>query len=51
VRRAALGNPRITNPMALKLLRRTPKPELKVLPNQNVYPAAVRELARKLLKS
>ena len=51
VRRAALTNPRLSSELALTLLRQTPKNELKLVTKQTAYPAAVREVARKLLKS
>jgi len=51
VRRAALSHPRLTTAMAIKLLRRLPKNELKVVPKQTIYPILIRELATKLLKS
>lgn len=49
VRRALLSNPRMTRSMIDKVLRVTPRPELKLVPKQTSYPRAVRELAAKLL--
>jgi hypothetical protein len=50
VRRALLGNPKITGDAILKLLRQTPKHELKLLEKTTAYPNTVRETARKLLR-
>lgn len=50
VRRALLGNPRVSNEGMLKILRATPKHELKVITKTTAYAAPVREAARKLLK-
>lgn len=49
VRRALLSNPRLTGDMALKVLRLTPKHELKLVPKQTAYPQAVRAAAKRLL--
>lgn len=49
VRRALLGNPRVSADGILKLLRMTPKNELKLIAQTTAYPAAVRGAARKLL--
>ncbi len=50
VRRALLANPRLSREMVLKVLRATPKHELKLVPKQTAYPAGVRQVARRLLK-
>lgn len=50
VRRALLSNPKIGTDAVLKLLRITPKAELKVIEKGTVYGSGVREAARKLLK-
>jgi hypothetical protein len=50
VRRALLGNPRVSNEGVLKILRATPKHELRVITKTTAYAAPVREAARKLLK-
>jgi hypothetical protein len=50
VRRALLGNPKISTDAIVKLLRLTPKHELKVIDKSTAYAAPVREAARKLLK-
>jgi hypothetical protein len=49
VRRALLSNPKLTPEGILKVLRVTPRPELKLVDKQTAYPTAVREAARKLL--
>jgi hypothetical protein len=49
VRRALLSNPRIGHDAILKLLRMTPKPELKMITQGTAYPLAVRGAAKKLL--
>ncbi len=49
VRRALLCNPRTTSDMVRKILKLTPKPELKAMPKQTAYPATVRQLATKML--
>lgn len=51
VRRALLGNPRVSSEGVLKILRATPKHELKVITKSTAYAAPVREAARKLLKA
>lgn len=51
VRRALLSNPRLSSENALKILRILPHRELKLVPHQNAYPATVRALAMRLLKS
>jgi hypothetical protein len=51
VRRALLGNPRVSTEGLLKILRATPKHELKVITKSTAYAAPVREAARKLLKT
>jgi hypothetical protein len=50
VRRALLSNPKIGAEAVLKLLRITPKHELKTIDKGSAYGMAVREAARKLLK-
>lgn len=50
VRRALLSNPKIGPDAVLKLLRATPKHELKMIEKGTAYGAAVRESARKLLR-
>ncbi len=49
VRRALLANRRLSPAMIEKVLRVTPKHELKLLPKQTAYPAQVREVARRML--
>ena len=49
VRRALLGNPRVSPDGIQKLLRMTPKNDLKIIAQTSAYPAAVRGAARKLL--
>lgn len=49
VRRALLSNPKLTPEGILKVLRATPRPELKLVEKQTAYPNAVRDAARKLL--
>jgi hypothetical protein len=50
VRRALLSNPKIGSDAILKLLRATPKHELKLIEKGTAYGPSVRESARKLLK-
>ena len=50
VRRALLGNLRLTADMIPRVLRLLPKHELRVVPQQTAYPAAVRDAARRMLK-
>ena len=50
VRRALLSNPRLSPDQIPRILRLLPKHELKILPNQTAYPAAVRDVARRMLK-
>lgn len=50
VRRALLGNPRTTAESIQKLIRATPKHELKLMLKTTSYPIAVRDAARKALK-
>jgi hypothetical protein len=50
VRRALLGNHRISNDSVLKILRLVPKPELKQIVKGTAYPLNVRDAAKKLLK-
>lgn len=49
VRRALLANPRVGNDSVMKLLRVTPKPELKMIAQGTSYPLSVRGIAKKLL--
>jgi Tfp pilus assembly protein PilZ len=49
VRRALLGNPRVGAEAIMKLLRLTPKHELKTIHKTNTYSMQVREAARKVL--
>ncbi len=51
VRRALLGNPRVSTEGVLKILRTMPKHELKALTKSTAYAAQIREAARKLLKA
>lgn len=50
VRRALLSNPKVSPDAVLKLLRATPKHELKLIEKGSAYGASVREAARKLLR-
>jgi hypothetical protein len=50
VRRALLGNPRVSSEGVLKILRATPKHELKAITKSTAYAAQIRDAARKLLK-
>jgi hypothetical protein len=49
VRRALLAHPRVDGALVMRLLRFTPPAELKLVPSQSAYSAAVRAAARKLL--
>jgi hypothetical protein len=49
VRRALLGNPRVSSEAIMKLLRMTPKHELKSIYKTTTYSTQVREAARKVL--
>jgi hypothetical protein len=49
VRRALLGNPRMSGEGIMKLLRITPKHELKIIYKTTTYSSLVREAARKVL--
>ncbi|MBT8496561.1 MAG: hypothetical protein KJO07_26170, partial [Deltaproteobacteria bacterium] len=49
IRRALLSNRKLTRDMVSKVLRATPRNELKLMPKQRAYPPLVRELAEKLL--
>jgi hypothetical protein len=51
VRRALLGNPRVSSEGVLKILRATPKHELKAITKSTAYAAQIRDAARKLLKA
>jgi hypothetical protein len=50
VRRALLSNPRLATDQIIKVLRVTPKPELKIAAIQTAYPHAVRNAAKMLLR-
>jgi hypothetical protein len=50
VRRALLANPRLGTDQILKVLRLTPKHELRLAAIQTAYPHAVRQAARLLLR-
>ncbi|MCP4679027.1 MAG: hypothetical protein GY854_26755 [Deltaproteobacteria bacterium] len=50
VRRALLGNPRVTGEMVNKILRVMPRNELRLVPKQTSYPSVVRNAARKFIK-
>ncbi len=50
IRRALLGNPRLAPEMIIRVLRLLPKHELKIVPGQLAYSAAVRDVARRMLK-
>ena len=49
VRRAVLSNRKLSRDMVAKVLRVTPRSELKLMPKQMAYPPTVREAAQKLL--
>jgi hypothetical protein len=49
VRRALLANPRLAAEHYPRVLRQLPKHELKLVPMQTAYPAAVRDLARRMI--
>jgi len=51
VRRALLGNPRVSSEGVVKILRSTPKHELKVITKSTAYTSQIRDAARKLLKA
>ncbi len=51
VRRALLSNRRLSGDQVQKVLRATPKPELKMMQKQTAYPANVRAAAKKLLNN
>jgi hypothetical protein len=50
VRRALLSNPRLGTDQVLKVLRLTPKHELRLAAIQTAYPHAVRQAAKQLLR-
>jgi hypothetical protein len=50
VRRALLSNPRLATDQVVKVLRLTPKHELRLATVQTAYPAAVRNAAKMLLR-
>lgn len=50
VRRALLSNPRLATDQIMKVLRLTPKHELKLAMMQTAYPQAVRNAARMILR-
>lgn len=49
VRRALLANPRLAVDQAGRILRLLPKHELKLVPMQTAYAAAIRDIARRML--
>ena len=49
IRRAVLSNPRLGSEQIMRVLRAMPRAELRLMPAQAAYPAAVREAARRLL--
>jgi hypothetical protein len=49
IRRAVLSNPRLAGEQIARVLRAMPKAELRLMPLQSAYPAAVREAAKRLL--
>jgi len=49
VRRALLSNPKLTSESITKVLRLTPKHELKLMLKQTAYPISVRTLAKRVL--
>jgi hypothetical protein len=51
VRRALLSNPRLAADQIMKVMRLMPKHELKLAAIQSVYPHAVRNVAKLLLRS
>ena len=51
VRRALLSNPRLGTDQVMKVLRLTPKHELKLAAIQTAYPHTVRQAAKQLLRS
>ncbi len=51
VRRALLSNPRLKKDMVSTILRATPKAELKLMPTQMAYPQAVRQAAKRLIRT
>ncbi len=51
IRRALLTNPRLATDQIVKILRLTPKHELKLATIQTAYPPAVRSVARMLMRS
>ncbi len=51
VRRALLANPRLGTDQILKVLRLTPRHELRLAASQTAYPHAVRQAAKLLLRS
>jgi hypothetical protein len=50
IRRALLGNPRLTGDSITKVLRALPPRELKLVPQQTAYPPSVRQAAARLMK-
>lgn len=50
IRRALLSNPRLGGQNIQRVLRATPKSEIKVMATQTAYPQAVREAAKQLAK-
>jgi hypothetical protein len=50
VRRALLTNPRLGTDQIMRILRLLPKHEIKIAATQTVYPLAVRDAAKRLMK-
>ncbi len=50
IRRALLGNPRLSGESALKVLRCLSARELRLVPQQTAYPLAVRQVAQRLIR-
>ncbi|MEZ4360694.1 MAG: hypothetical protein R3B48_10965 [Kofleriaceae bacterium] len=50
IRRSLLGNPRLATELIPRVLRLLPRHELKLVPAQLAYPAAVRDVARRMLR-
>ncbi len=49
VRRALLGNPRLSIDMARRVLQAMPRPELKLVPTQTAYSPAIRAEAKRMI--
>ncbi len=50
VRRALLTNPRLGTDQVMRILRLLPKHEIKIASTQTIYPLAVRDAAKRLMK-